>query len=544
MNHNKWVAGMQVMVRMTLLMGCIGLIPMSYVQAAGASDPVSGLARLYVKQVQFVGNKVIPEAQLVGIAEPYQGRWITSEDLEKLRQELTRHYINKGYVNSGVLIPDQRMVDGVLRMQVVEGRLAYTEVVNPGRLRTEYVADRLATVTDPDQAFNIQALQQRLKLIKQDPRIDNIDATVRPGAQRRGAELQVKIAEATSHHVTMRYDNYGSAALHGERRGLDYNTLNLLGWGDTLDFNFSNTRGLNSKNLKYTWPLSSRDSKLSLYYAKSDSSVLEVPFSQLDIVSAKESYAFGLHHPLIRQLGRDVAVGLTLRRQRGATTLFGSPYSFTKDLSDHTTVSSVLAFAQSWIERREDSAFALSSEFRIGTSLFGATTHAADPDSRFHVWWAQGEWFQRLGLGSLLLRGSVQISDDELFSEQRFSLGGVSSIRGYREGAVSADQGAQLSLEWRASLAEILPFWETSLPELKAVQVVPFMDIGYAQNKGTTKLTANKLHSVGLGLRWSMGDLYHFRADYGHALETGPDQPTQTLQDNGVHISMSVKLSQ
>ena len=164
--------------------GCIGLIPMSYVQAAVASDPVSGLARLYVKQVQFVGNKVIPEAQLVGIAEPYQGRWITSEDLEKLRQELTRHYINKGYVNSGVLIPDQRMVDGVLRMQVVEGRLAYTEVVNPGRLRTEYVADRLATVTDPDQAFNIQALQQRLKLIKQDPRIAIIDATVRPGAQR------------------------------------------------------------------------------------------------------------------------------------------------------------------------------------------------------------------------------------------------------------------------------------------------------------------------------------------------------------------------
>ena len=332
MAHRFGRINRQVKVWVTLLACCLGIGFVPIAQAAGESDPVSGLARLYVKKFEFIGNQVIPESQLAKIAEPYQGRWITSEGLEELRQALTRHYMSQGYVNSGVLIPDQRMLDGVLRMQAVEGRLAYTEVINPGSLRTEYIADRMASVTDPTQAFNIQALQQRLKLLKQDPRIENIDATVRPGAQRGAAELQIKIAEAALHHATLRYDNYGSAALHGERRGLDYHTLNLLGWGDTLDVNYSNTRGLNSKGFKYTWPLSRRNSRLSLHYAKSDASVLEVPFSQLDIVSAKESYAFGLHHPLIHQLGRDVAVGVTLRRQRGATTLFGSPYSFTLSL--------------------------------------------------------------------------------------------------------------------------------------------------------------------------------------------------------------------
>lgn len=301
-------------------------------QSAVSEDTVSGLARIYVKQFDIVGSTAIPRRHLIALAVPYQNRWITSEELEQLRQVLTRHYIQRGYVNSGVVIPEQRIVDGVLRLQVIEGQLADTQVTNAGRLQPEYVAERLADVTDPEVAFNIQDLQQRLRLIRDDPRIANIDATVRPGVQRSSAELLVDIEQASLQTVNLRYDNYGSAALHGIRYGLDVNTLNLTGWGDTLGLSYSNTRGLNTLQMNYAWPLNWRNSKLLLDHVRSDASVVEPPFSLLDIVSARRSYAIGVQHPLIHQLGRNVTVGLRLKHQSASTTLLGQPYSFTRNL--------------------------------------------------------------------------------------------------------------------------------------------------------------------------------------------------------------------
>ena len=37
---------------------------------------------------------------------PYVGRELTNENLETLRRALTAHYINKGYVSPGAIIPD------------------------------------------------------------------------------------------------------------------------------------------------------------------------------------------------------------------------------------------------------------------------------------------------------------------------------------------------------------------------------------------------------------------------------------------------------
>ena len=94
MAHRFGRINRQVKVWVTLLACCLGIGFVPIAQAAGESDPVSGLARLYVKKFEFIGNQVIPESQLTKIAEPYQGRWITSEGLEELRQALTRHYMS------------------------------------------------------------------------------------------------------------------------------------------------------------------------------------------------------------------------------------------------------------------------------------------------------------------------------------------------------------------------------------------------------------------------------------------------------------------
>ena len=59
-----------------------------------------------------------------GVAALADGREVSAADLETLRDRLTLAYVQRGYVNSGVVLPDQAIDDGLVTFQAVEGRLS------------------------------------------------------------------------------------------------------------------------------------------------------------------------------------------------------------------------------------------------------------------------------------------------------------------------------------------------------------------------------------------------------------------------------------
>src|SRR5687767_13652575 len=66
--------------------------------------PGQGLSVL-VRDIRLEGNTVLGEAELGPIARRYEGRAVTTEELLRLRDELTLAYVERGYVNSGAIIP-------------------------------------------------------------------------------------------------------------------------------------------------------------------------------------------------------------------------------------------------------------------------------------------------------------------------------------------------------------------------------------------------------------------------------------------------------
>src|SRR5215210_4653122 len=81
-----------------------------------------------VKQFRFTGNTVISQRELSNVVETYRGRPLTSEMLEAARVAVTEHYIKKGYINSGAVLPDQDVQSGVVTFQIVEGRLRLNDI--------------------------------------------------------------------------------------------------------------------------------------------------------------------------------------------------------------------------------------------------------------------------------------------------------------------------------------------------------------------------------------------------------------------------------
>jgi hemolysin activation/secretion protein len=65
---------------------------------------------------------------------------------------------------------------------------------------------------------------------------------------------------------------------------------NLLGFGDRFFADYGITKGVNTYNVGYEFPLNPRDGTLSVSYANSSSRIVEKPFSELDINADSETF--------------------------------------------------------------------------------------------------------------------------------------------------------------------------------------------------------------------------------------------------------------
>ncbi|MGB0127621.1 MAG: POTRA domain-containing protein, partial [Rhodocyclaceae bacterium] len=119
--------------------------------------PTSG-ATIELREIAFEGNRVIPTEELLGIAKPFVGRHLTAAEIEELRHTITRHYIGKGYLNSGATIGEDAYRDGRLTVLIVEGRVEAVRLSGMERLRESYVRDRLSRGDEP---LDVNVLQER-----------------------------------------------------------------------------------------------------------------------------------------------------------------------------------------------------------------------------------------------------------------------------------------------------------------------------------------------------------------------------------------------
>ena len=76
------------------------------------SRELSFLRSLYVLRFNLSGNTVFTNKELAEVIASYEERDISPEELQAVRNELTLFYVHRGYITSGVIIPDQSVIDG------------------------------------------------------------------------------------------------------------------------------------------------------------------------------------------------------------------------------------------------------------------------------------------------------------------------------------------------------------------------------------------------------------------------------------------------
>jgi hemolysin activation/secretion protein len=391
--------------------------------------------------------------------------------------------------------------------------------------------------------LNVDVLQERFQLLLQDQRIQRMNASLKPGVRLGEALLDVEVEERFPLRLWLDFNNYQSPSVGAERGILGLEHQNLTGNGDILTLQYGRSDGLDPLlDFKYSLPFTARDTTAIFQYRRNTFTIVEEPFTELDIESESEIFTIGFRQPVYRTRSTELALEVTGERLSHETSLLGEPFSLAPGARNGESVVTAVRAAVDFVHRSPNQVIAARSRFSVGLDALGSTIHDGDePDSRFFAWLGQFQLVRRLDFLPLffrdtqvIARSDVQLANDSLLVLEQIAVGGRYTVRGYRENTLVRDNAFLASLEARVPLISNVP-WANYL------QLAPFVDYGRAWNTHSPHGEPPDIGSAGIGLRWgaSIRSPVPLAADlefyWGHAFRD-IDTPGGNLQDDGLHF--------
>jgi hemolysin activation/secretion protein len=450
-----------------------------------------------------------------------------------------------------------------LRVEIVEGRLtainlerATDPAGRPTRkwLRDGYLTNRIELDAGPP--LSVLDLRDRLELIRQDPHVKRINAELRPGALPGEAALDVSVEENFPGQIALVFSNRRPPSVGAERLELLAGWNNVLGFGDSIALRYGINKGelddwqfagLDDFTLSYTIPITPRDTTLTFELSRSDSTVVEQPFDELDLDTESARGSVTLRHPFYRTPATELAGFVGLSVQHTTNRLLGERIDLSPGSVEGESNVTAVRFGGEFFTRNTQRAISVRSTLSLGIDAFEATIDGGNPaegtadavigdipDGQFFSWLGQAQYVQRLGQGNtqFIARIASQLTSDPLLGPEQFAIGGFDTVRGYRENQVVRDNGVVGTLELR------LPLISKKAEQVPILELAPFVDAGYAFNRNQ-RPGGEYLVSIGLGLLFNPNEHLSARVYWGQHLNDVNDN-SGNLQDLGIHFNIQL----
>lgn len=478
-----------------------------------------------------------------------------------LVQVINRAFLGAGFINSGLMAPPAAR--GVLELRIVNGGLApptpggqalsvQWNGARPRGLNTDYIRDRMPSASlRPLSAID---LERDFRLLAEDPAIRTVNADLRPGNRPGEASLALSVYPADRFDFYVTGANNRSPAVGGERLAAGGSARNMLMAGDIVSAEVGLTDGVEDAALSYSIPFLSPRNTLTVRGAINDAAVVDRLLAPLDI-SARERYVeAGLTRKLVDEPllptgepgrwspARTLTAGVMVTRRTSKAFLLGEPFSFAPGAVNGRTEYTAIRLVGDYVVRNVSQVFAISVTGTQGLDgTRSGTPGLANPPQDFRAVLAQVNYARRLSDKGLELRGrlSGQWSDSVLYSGERFSAGGESTVRGYRENLLLADKGAVASVEIAQPL-NLRGSGRRGSFDWGAFTVSAFADGALLRNHKAPQ-PEHAIYSLGGSLAWTPSDALSARLAYGRALNKVDAAGERNLQDRGVHFRVTVR---
>lgn len=398
-----------------------------------------------INRIELKGADSLSAAERDKLIQPYIGQCLGVPQLNELLKVITDHYIEKGLVTTRAYLPQQDLSKGDLQVLVIEGKLEKLRGAADSGLSARELA-----MTFPGQEGTMVNLREIEQMVDQLNRLPSNQAQMEltPGEAVGGSDVVVKNTPQKPWRANLARTNEGQRST-GEQQwnaGLEWD--NPLGLADQFSLRGGHDaisdRQKASRNASLSYSMPWGWWTFSYLYSTSEyRSVAQA--SNIDFKQDGDSQNHQFRAE--RVVHRDALSKTSLNA--------GLAYLRTNNYVEDSKLalsSNRITEAQFGINhgRRIGSAFLnidLGMQHGIG-ALDAQGSHDPGPgeaDARYRKYTGTLSYLQPFQLwGEKLTFTSLatgQRSEDVLFSPQRQSLGGSSSVRGYKDQFLSGDSG-------------------------------------------------------------------------------------------------------
>lgn len=494
-----------------------------------AKDQTPVAAECRIKSVTLHGNLRISNSELEQHIAQSKITICQPEDLEDLRISLTQFYISKGYVNSGALLVTQtgsEKAQGIQKIRIIEGRISAIQVKGLGDLQASYLQQRLPRI---GQVLYLPELQTAYQNLVSDPLFNKVQSRVLPGEQAGTAILDLELERARSWGGQVTLDNYRAPAIGEVGLGLALWKRNLTGYGDLLELNTTHSKGADPVSVSWTIPLLAYTSSLRLRADRGNTKVISDTLAELDIRSQSSGWEFAYLHKLASSSAWQHELSLALAQRDNQNSLAGLPFSFSAGEVDGYAQIRRLQLSHDLRWFKAEQAWALHNSLILGQNLQNlAQGNVSAVKPHYQIWQGQLQYLRQVSESKQFSGGlQWQWSPDALLNLERYTLGGIHTLPGYRENAVLGNKGVLLYGRWQQAVAQTDWSWF----------VAGQAGVSVAENEASRHLA-----SLALGWKWQHGS-WLAELTLAKALYPAPALANQrALQDRGLHFSLAYRL--
>ncbi|MEJ2116410.1 MAG: ShlB/FhaC/HecB family hemolysin secretion/activation protein [Alphaproteobacteria bacterium] len=463
-----------------------------------------------VRKIIFNGAELLDKPTKKALQKPFVGKCMNIIDIMSVVRVVTNWYVAQGYVTARAYPPEQDLSKGVLIIKVIEGRTEKVDIYANGKPR-KGVDTAFPNLVG--KRLYIRDVEQGLDQIN---RLPTHDAKIRiePGKTEGYSRLRVNTTHLTLPYMMGTIDNYGLKSTGELQTGASAYFGDVLGLYDSWAISYKTSDPF-YKGQKASQEITA---SLSLPYGYW---TLLVSGSYFDYRSELKGQTNtfktdGVSRYLTAEIDR------VLHRDRDSKTRLSGFINF-KDTENYvedirlqtgSRKLNVAGVRLSHSHRLLGGLLDASVSGHWGVPMFGSLTDEkslpGSPIAEFKKVSGDLSFYRPLKVGPLnlawRLKAAGQWSSNDLYSTEQISLGGLYTVRGYKDQSLSGDTGAYVRNELVWSLPYLLP--KKTQPFFGRMDLFAAYDAGWLKPDKDGTFEEGSVTGLAAGARLSSGILF------------------------------------
>ena len=493
--------------------------------------------KINVSKFNFTGNTVLSGSQLANLTSSFVGKELTYKELTDVLGIISDFYRKLGLWARAIL-PEQDIKDGVVTIQVIEGRLGKVIIKSNDKepnLKFDIVRKYIENKISRLRILNINQLEKNIQNLNNVPGVQAV-ATLEAGQAVGETDVVVQVENRKRYSGTLQGDSFGSRSSGKSRATALVNVDSLLKQGEQFTIQRVQTIGSEYHAVASSFRIG-YDGTRGTFRAAKLRYDLGDPFSSTNPTGNSQELSFSIDKPLNSIGGFNLSSNLTLSKN-DYENKNNTPSNVQKKISRAIAKLNFNKSDQFFKGGVNYGSVNLTVGDLDDTSSNSTTNNALGKYSKLN---ANVSRFQRLtDQNALQVNLSGQYSFKNLDSSEKFSLGGPYGIRAYPNSEGQGDHGLMANIELKHGFS-------------KTLEGMIFYDWGWIQQHQNTYATWNQnnsslkniyeLQGMGVGASWNINPTTSINWVFAKTIGSNHGEDASGLDNDGLNKNSRSSLS-